>query len=261
VPWQWNLLILAVPGVLLAALAVSATFPVTERVAAGVSHADMYREVLRSPSCFIWFGCMMLTATTELAPGQWVDVALSNMVGMPGILVLVYVSALMFVMRHFAGRIVVHISPVGLLWFSSLIAAAGLYLLSVVDSPATVFVAATVWGVGVCYMYPTMVASVSDRYPRGGAFVMGIMGFAAGMANQTFLPIMGRIFDEARVAAAGGLAELERLTAAELAAVTRLASIESFQAVAVIPLILLPIFGLIWWNDRRKRAAAASVSA
>jgi MFS family permease len=261
VAWQWNLLILAVPGFLLAGLAVSAVFPVTERVAAGVSHADMYREVLRSPSCFIWFGCMMLTATTELAPGQWVDVALSNMVGMPGILVLVYVSALMFVMRHFAGNIVAHISPVGLLWFSSLIAAAGLYLLSVVDSPATVFLAATVWGIGVCYMYPTMVASVSERYPRGGAFVMGIMGFAAGMANQTFLPIMGRIFDDARVAAAGGLAELERLTAAELAAVTRLASIESFQAVAVIPLILLPIFGLIWWNDRRKRAAVARQSA
>jgi hypothetical protein len=110
-------------------------------------------------------------------------------------------------------------------------------------------------------MYPTMVASVSERYPRGGAFVMGIMGFAAGMANQTFLPIMGRIFDEARVAAAGGLAELGRLTAAELAAVTRLASIESFQAVAVIPLMLLPIFGLIWWNDRRKRGAVARQSA
>ena len=29
------------------------------------------------------------------------------------------------------------------------------------------------WGVGVCYMYPTMVASVAERYPRGGAFTMG----------------------------------------------------------------------------------------
>jgi hypothetical protein len=39
-----------------------------------------------------------------------------------------------------------------------------------------------------------------------------------------------------------------------MASVTRLASIESFQAVAVIPLVLLPIFGLIWWNDRRSVA-------
>jgi MFS family permease len=256
IAWQWNLLILAAPGLLLVALALPAAFPVTERVASGVSHRDMYREVLHSPGCFIWFGCMMLTATTELAPGQWVDVALSNMAGMPGILVLVYVSALMFVMRHFAGRIVAHIAPVGLLWLSSLIAAVGLYLLSVAESPLPVFVAATVWGIGVCYMYPTMVASASERYPRGGAFIMGLMGFFAGLANYTFLPIMGRIFDDARITAAGSAEQLARLSDSEMASVTRLASIESFQAVAVIPLVLLPFFGLIWWNDRRSRASA-----
>ena len=32
---------------------------------------------------------MMLTATSELAPGQWVDLALSNVVGMRGIVLLV----------------------------------------------------------------------------------------------------------------------------------------------------------------------------
>lgn len=259
VAWQWNLLILAAPGVVLAWLVWSAVFPVTERVAAGVSHRDMYREVIRSPGCFVWFGCMMLTATTELAPGQWVDVALTNMVGMPGIVVLVYVSALMFVMRHFAGAITKFLPPVGLLWWSSLIAAVGLYMLSVAESPVPVFVAATVWGVGVCYMYPTMVASVADRYPRGGAFTMGIMGFAAGMANQLFLPIMGSIFDEARIQAAGGLERLAQLGGAELAEVLRIASAESFQAVAIIPLLLLPVFGLIWLNDRRRRSAAAEV--
>jgi MFS family permease len=251
-PWQANLLLLVVPAVVLAFLLLTTTFPVTERVAAGISHGDMYKEVLRSPGCFVWFGCMMLTATTELAPGQWVDIALSNTVGLPGILVLVYVSALMFVMRHFAGRIVEHLSAIGLLWFSSLIAAVGLYMLAVADSAVPVFVAATVWGVGVCYLYPTMVASVSDRYPRGGAFVMGIMGFAAGMANQIFLPIMGGIFDRARIAAAGGVEQLQQLSGQALADVVRVASVESFQSAATIPLILLPIFGLIWWNDRRR---------
>ncbi len=254
IAWQWSLLILALPGVLLAVLVVAATFPVTERVASGISHSDMYREVLRAPSCFIWFGCMMLTATTELAPGQWVDVALTNMVGMPGIVVLIYVSALMFVLRHFAGHIVEHIPPVGLLWFSSLFALAGLYLLSMVTTPVMVFAAATVWGVGVCYMYPTMVATASERYPRGGAFVMGLMGFAAGMAIQFVLPVMGSIYDAARISAAGSAAALGELTGDELAVVTRIASTESFQAVAVIPAILLPIFALIWWYDRRKSA-------
>jgi MFS family permease len=252
VPWQWNLAILMIPGLLLAWLALSATFPVTERVASGISHRDMYKEIIRSPGCFVWFGCMMLTATTELAPGQWVDLALTNITGMPGILVLVYVSGLMFVMRHFAGRITRFVPPVGLLWWSSLVAAIGLYSLSVAQSPATVFLAATVWGVGVCYMYPTMVASVAERYPRGGAFTMGIMGFAAGMANQIMLPIMGRIFDSARTEAAGGAEALERLAGDELQSVLRYASSESFQAAVIIPLLLLPIFGAIWLNDRRR---------
>jgi MFS family permease len=255
VPWQWNLMILAVPGGVLAWLVVTAVFPVTERVAAGVSHRDMYREVIRSPGCFVWFGAMMLTATTELAPGQWVEIALTNMVGMPGILVLVYVSALMFVLRHFAGYIVSYVSPVSLLWLGSLVAAIGLYALSVADSPAFVFAAATLWGVGVCYMYPTMVASVAERYPRGGAFTMGIMGFAAGMANQLFLPYMGAIFDSARIEAAGSVAALETLSGPELDSVLRIASSASFQAVAVIPLLLLPVFGLIWLHDRSKKAA------
>ena len=56
-----------------------------------------------------------LFPASELAPGQWVDFALSRTVHMPGILLLVYVSALMFVMRHFAGPLVHKLSPVGLL--------------------------------------------------------------------------------------------------------------------------------------------------
>jgi MFS family permease len=43
VPWQWNLLVLVIPGLVLAGLVWRAAFPVTERVAAGVSHTDMYR--------------------------------------------------------------------------------------------------------------------------------------------------------------------------------------------------------------------------
>ncbi len=42
---------------------------------------------------------------SELAPGQWVDLALTRTVGMQGIWLLIYVSGLMFVMRHFAGAL------------------------------------------------------------------------------------------------------------------------------------------------------------
>tara|TARA_B100000315_G_scaffold255896_1_gene300398 strand:+ start:32 stop:694 length:663 start_codon:yes stop_codon:yes gene_type:complete len=218
----------------------------------------MYMEVVRSPGFWLWFVCMMLTTTSELAPGQWVDLALSNVVGMQGIVLLVYVSALMFVMRHFAGPLAERFTPVGLLWWSSLFAAIGLFQLSMASSPVSAFIAATIWGIGVCYMYPTMLACVAERYPKGGAWLMGLMGFAGGLAVQFVLPRMGAVFDAAKLEAAGGAAAFSRLEGGALAEVLRYASSESFQSVAVVPLILLPVFGFIWFFERRRRAALAA---
>jgi MFS family permease len=251
-PWQLNMLVLMLPALLLSWLVATSIFPVTERVAAGVSYGGMLAELVKRPLFWVFWVCMYLTAAAELAPGSWVNISLSNIVGMQGILLLVYVSALMFVMRHFAGPIVARISSVGLMFVSCLAAGIGLYLLSLADSPALAFAAATVWGIGVCYMWPTMLAIVSERFPRGGALAMGLMGFAGGMSIQFVLPQMGAIFDAAKAQAAGGADQLASLSPQAMEEVVRYASVESFQSVAFIPLLLLPVFGLIWLADRRK---------
>jgi MFS family permease len=251
-PWELNMLVLMIPALVLAWMVASSTFPVTERVAAGVSYGQMFAELLKRPLFWVFWVCMFLTAAAELAPGQWVNISLSNIVGMQGIVLLVYVSALMFVMRHFAGPIVARISSVGLMFASCLAAGIGLYLLSLADSPTLAFAAATVWGIGVCYMWPTMLAIVSERFPRGGAMAMGLMGFAGGMSIQFVLPQMGAIFDAAKAEAAGGADQLAALSPEAMTEVIRFASVESFQAVAIIPLLLLPVFGVIWLADRGK---------
>ena len=119
-------------------------------------------------------------------------------------------------------------------------------------STPSFFAAATIWGIGVCYLYPTMLGSVSERYPQGGAFFLGIMGFAGGMATQYILPVMGQIYVEAKLNAAGGLEAFRQLEGTALAEVIRVASIESFQFVAVIPLLLIPVFSIIWVLDRKR---------
>jgi len=250
-PWELNMLVLMIPALVLAWLVASSAFPVTERVASGASYGDMFAELLKKPLFWVFWACMFLTATSELAPGQWVNISLSNVVGMQGIILLVYVSALMFVMRHFAGPIVDRISSVGLMFVSCLAAGIGLFLLSMADSPLTAFAAATVWGIGVCFMWPTMLAIVSERFPRGGAMALGLMGFAGGLAIQFVLPRMGAIFDSAKAEAAGGAEQLAGLSPEAMTEVVRFASVESFQAVAIVPLLLLPVFGLIWLVDRK----------
>src|SRR5206468_3782507 len=199
---------------------------------------------------FVLFCSMFLTAASELTPGQWVDFALSRTVHMPGILLLVYVSALMFVMRHFAGPLVHKLSPIGLLWISSLMASIGLVALSVADSPITGLLAATVWGTGVCYMWPTMLATASERFPRGGALLMGLMGTAGTLSIRFVLPIMGAIYDTKKIDVAGGDDAFKALPAGpELERVLGIAAQASFRAVALVPAILIVVFGAIWVYD------------
>jgi hypothetical protein len=212
----------------------------------------MFGELL-NPLFFVLFFSMFLTAASELAPGQWVDLALSRTVHMQGILLLVYVSGLMFLMRHFAGPLVHKLSPIGVLWFSCLMASLGLVALSFAESPFTGLLAATVWGTGVCYMWPTMLATASERFPRGGALLMGLMGTAGTLSIQFVLPFMGAIFDSKKVEVAGGDSAFKALQAGpELDRVLGIAAQTSFRDVAILPAILLIVFGAIWLYDRSK---------
>src|SRR5450432_2458116 len=115
--WRTKLGVVLIPATLTFLLCLTSKFPPTERMAAGLPASVMFKEVTK-PFFFVWFFSMFLTAACELAPGQWVDIALTRTVGMRGIWLLIYVSGLMFVMRHFAGALAKRISPVGLLWLS-----------------------------------------------------------------------------------------------------------------------------------------------
>jgi MFS family permease len=250
--WQFKLGFILIPAALVIILSFGIKFPPTERQAAGVTFGEMFRE-LANPLFLVLFCSMFMTAASELAPGQWVDFALSTTVHMPGILLLVYVSLLMFVMRHFAGPLVHKLSSIGLLWFSCLLAAFGLLFLSMANSPVTALLAATVWGVGVCYMWPTMLATASERFPRGGALLMGLMGTAGMLSIQFVLPWMGQIYDTKKIEVAGGQAQFAALQPGpELDHIQTLAAQASFRDVAAVPAILLIVFGLIWLRDRAK---------
>src|SRR5260370_13818819 len=250
--WQAKLGVVILPAVVLVLLCLGVKFPPTERVAAGVSGKDMFPELL-NPLFFVLFASMFLTAASELAPGQWVDLALSRTVHMPGILLLVYVSALMFLMRHFAGSLVHKLSPIGVLWFSCLGATLGLIALSWANSPVTALLSATLWGTGVCYMWPTMLATASERFPRGGALLMGLMGTAGTLSIQFVLPLMGGIVHRKKVELAGADAAFRSLQQEpELDRILGVAAQTSFRTVAILPALLLIVFAAIWLYDRSK---------
>ena len=120
------------------------------------------------------------------------------------------------------------------------------------NSPITGLLAASVWGVGVCYMWPTLLASVSERFPKGGALLIGLMGTAGNLSIKFVLPWMGNIFDETKIRAAGGEAAFKALTGDRLNEVLGIAAQTSFRVVAILPAILLAVFGAIWLYDKSR---------
>jgi MFS family permease len=247
-PWRLEFVIVGAFALLFAGLAWIETFPpVSASTDAPVSPGEMIKATLHSPVLIFWVVLMMFTASTEFAPGQWVDVALSQIVGMRGIWLLVFVSALMFVLRHFAGPLAHRFGNIGLLIFSSIFATLGLYALSFANSPATAILAAVLWGLGVAYFWPTMLATVAERYPRSGTIVFGTMGAAGAASTFVVLPYIGALSDKAKLTAAsqGEAAGQILQTAATV----------SFQAIALIPLCLIVIFiGVAVADQMRKKA-------
>jgi MFS family permease len=254
--WRMILAVVPIAAVAFGFLTLGRTFPVTTSVALGVDTANQFKEILRRPSFLIWFVLMLFTAASELAPGQWVDVALTNVVGMRGVLLLVYVAGIQFVGRHFAGPLAHRLSAEGLLCGSCVLAAIGLFGLGLANSPVTAIVAATAWGLGVCYLWPTMVATAAERYPRGGALTVGMMGVAGSLSTYFVLPMLGAIYDNAKLQQAGGAEALAALTPEQLQPVLVFAAGQSFKAVSIIPALLVVAFAILWLVGSRQKTKA-----
>ncbi len=195
VNWQLKLALILVPTVIYGLLLLGQKFPVTERVQSGVSFGGMVREALLRPLFIILLVCMAITASLELGPNRWVPAVLEAG-GIHGILVLAYISGLMAILRFFAGPVIHRLSPTGILVSSAILSGIGLYWLSYAETTAMAFLSATVFAVGVCYFWPTMLGVTSERVPKSGALGLALMG-GMGMliVGVVTAPQMGKIAD------------------------------------------------------------------
>jgi MFS family permease len=195
--WKVKMLLMLVPSVIYAAMFVGQYFPPTERVAAGVSFGAMFKELAR-PLFIVIFLCMWLTAATELGFGQWVANIFNEVMAsttQAGILVLVMVNGIMYLLRQFAGDISHRVSPVLLIAVTALPAALGLYLFSQATTPAMAFGSAALVAVGVAFWWPTMLGITAERFPRGGALALAVIGGTGSISTALAGPIMGAIND------------------------------------------------------------------
>jgi hypothetical protein len=238
ISWHWKVALILIPTVLYGILMMTCKFPVSERVAAGVSYQDMLKEfgiggalvvgflvfsevgrVFGFPTWLVWvliaastlgFGywiqfaigrplfifmllIMIPLATTELGTDSWITSLMEPemaKIGRAAGWVLVYTSLIMMVLRFFAGPIVHRLSPLGLLAASALIAMIGLLFLSRSEGIVMIFLAATIYGLGKTFFWPTMLGVVAEQSPKGGALTLN----ATGGVGMLGVGVVGAVF-------------------------------------------------------------------
>lgn len=237
IDWRWKVGLLLIPTVIYGVMLFGQKFPISERVAAGVSYRDMLRELgaigaliivalmvrqlatdfhfstnfqivliagiviaygayvrsLGRPLLIILMLIMLPLATTELGTDGWITNLLTPAaaeMGMNAGWVLVYTSAIMMVLRFCAGPIVHRIQPLGLLAVSALLGVLGLMFLSKAEG-AMIFAAATLYGIGKSFFWPTTLGIVAEQFPKGGALTLntiaGVGMIGVGIVGNVFI--------------------------------------------------------------------------
>ena len=138
---------------------------------------------------FVLFMTHMLLGAVELGTDGWIQNITGNILTpAQGKILFVFTSLLMFSLRfcaHFIEKNL-RLSPIGLLFICSVLAAIGLRMVSGIETFVGAMVALAVYALGKTFFWPTMLAVVGDRFPRTGAVAMSIMG-GIGMMSAGLL--------------------------------------------------------------------------
>ncbi|MBW8885578.1 MAG: MFS transporter [Planctomycetia bacterium] len=150
--WEIPMAVFLVPTLIYGAIVLKESFPRSEAAVAGVSASQML-ACFASPVLICLLLLHAMIGYVELGTDSWV-------------------MNIMLLGSSVLGCL-------GLLWLGS---AAGL----------AVLIAGTVYAMGKTFLWPTILGVVGERYPRGGALVMGAMG-GVGMLSAGLLggPMIG----------------------------------------------------------------------
>jgi len=169
-------------------------------IVAAVAAYGLYCQSLGRPMMIFLCLIMMPLAITELGTDGAITGIMEEPMKAAGfnpLWVLIYTSAIMMVLRFFAGPIVHRISPLGLLACCAALAIVGLYCLSWVTTFASIFMAATLYGVAKTYFWPTMLGVVSEQFPKGGAVTLNAIA-GIGMLTVGIVggPLIGKMQED-----------------------------------------------------------------
>ena len=240
--WKPQIWIILIPTVVYAYLFFGQKFPKP-----AVQEARSIKGNLKgmaSPLFIFIAACMALTAISEFVPGQWVRLILDKS-GADSMVILALMTGVMAIGRYFGGNFVNKFDQTGVLLGSAVIATIGMFLLST-QTGIMAYVAAAVFGMGLCYFWPNMIGFVAEKIPKSGALGMGVIGAIGMFMTANMQPVFGGWIDQARTKATSlGLTG----DALELAA-----GQETLKTMIAFPATLIVLFTILYfWMKNRKK--------
>ncbi len=223
-------------------------------------------------------------ATSELGTDGWMPelLKLNGPAGWPNFAawVFVYVSAIMTILRFYAGPIVHRFSPIGLLVIGSTIAIIGLMLLSH-SVGWTIVAAATIYALGKTFLWSTTLGLTSEQFPKGGALTLngvsavgvlflGVLGspFIGYQQDQdmhqrlssSHAPLLLKVEGPAKPSIFGDTPSLDqaKIKALDATASTELTAVQAeskrgaFSKIAVLPSFMLACYLIMFFYFRSK---------
>lgn len=244
--WEAQMWIIMIPTVIYAYLFYGQVFPEAKKEVASLA-ANL--KAMATPLFIFICVCMTLTAISEFGPSQWSQLVLAKSGAEPMVIV-----ALTFgvaaVGRYFGGEFVHRFDQKGVLLGSAIVATIGITLLSTLTGSMT-YVAAVIFGMGVCYFWPNMIGFVAEKIPLSGAIGMSVVGAFGMFSTSIWQPIIGGWIDSGREKAATMGLQGDAL---ELAA-----GQATLQTMITFPAILIVLFTILFfWQRGVKSGAPAS---
>lgn len=193
--WTWQIGIIYIPILLYGILVLPRKFPKTETAEVGIRAGELLRYVLTHPLVWGLILIKMITLSLEMGPSRWIPEVLQA-AGVHGMLVFVWITFVMMILRVFAEPFVEKLAPTGMLIGASVLTAIGLYMFAFIETGMIpLLLAGTVFAAGVAFYFPTMVGLMSERFPQAGSLGIVLligMGFLGSGASNA---IMGDIAD------------------------------------------------------------------
>jgi putative MFS transporter len=242
--WQAQMWVILIPTITYAIIFWGQQFPQVTGERASLS--GNFKAMGSALFVFICV-CMTLTAISEFGPSRWASLVLAKS-GAEPMMIVALTFGVAAVGRYFGGAFVHKFDQTGVLLSSAILTALGILLLSTVTGPMA-YLAAIIFGMGVCYFWPNMIGFTAEKIPLSGAIGMSVVGAFGMFSTAIWQPIIGRWIDGARESATALGVEGDAM---ELAA-----GQATLARMITFPVILIVLFTILFmWVRRRAKSGA-----